>query len=386
MFDAEHRRLSGLDPLGLSRPELLQMIRELHQLEKRAQERRLAFTAAIEQLDDGGADAAAVTRTITHASARSAKQTAAAASALRQMPDTAGALARGEIDTEHVAAVTAAAEATSHEEADQLVGKATAQPADLFAKNTRRWTNRRMSNDQLEARRQRQLANREAVWWKTDDGMTHLHGVFDAESGRRVIAALDRRVDRLWRSDGGRDGTPDEIRTPAQRRLDALVAMVAPEATAESGPTPTSATTQPATPTKDGSWHPKHMVIVHLDARTGEAEFTDGEPVPRSLLLELGPAAEVIGIVYGTDGQPLHLGRSVRLASRAQWVALIDRDRGCVHSGAEPSRCEAHHHDDFGSGGPTNIDNLELVSHRDHSLLHQHGFDPRRRPKQPRAA
>ena len=102
MFTAEHERLSGLDPLGMSRPELVAMIHELHRLEKRAEERRLAFTAAIDDLDDRGADAATVTRSITHASVRQAKKTATTATALQRMPRTAEALARGEIGSEHV--------------------------------------------------------------------------------------------------------------------------------------------------------------------------------------------------------------------------------------------------------------------------------------------
>ena len=377
MFTAEHERLSGLDPLGMSCPELLAVIHELHRLEKRAEERRLAFTAAIDDLDDRGADAATVTRSITHASVRQAKKTATTATALQRMPRTAEALARGEIGSEHVQSAATAANQTSPEAADALASTATGLPADLFAKRARTWTNQQLRNEQKEARRQRQLAAREANWWATDDGMTHIHAVLDGEAGRRVVKALDRQVDRLWRDDGGRDGSPDEHRSPAQRRLDALVDLMAPAADAEP---------ETRTSTVSGRMHPKHMVIIHLDARTGEAEFTDGEPVPRSLLLELGPAAEVVGIVYGGDGQPLRLGRSRRLASREQWIALIDRDRGCVQCGTDPSRCEAHHDDEFGGDGQTDIDNLELLCHRDHTLTHQHAFDPRRRPGQPRAA
>ena len=377
MFTAEHQRLSGLDPLGLSRPELLVMIQELHRLEKRAEERRLAFTAAIDELDDRGADAATVTRSITHASARQAKKTASTATALQRMPRTAEALARGEIGSEHVQSAAAAADQTSPEAADALASTAADLPADLFARRARTWTNQQLRNEQKEARRQRQLAAREANWWTTDDGMTHIHAVLDGEAGRRVVKALDRQVDQLWRDDGGRDGSPDEHRSPTQRRLDALVDLVAPVAEAEADTSPLKARGRP---------HPKHMVIIHLDARTGGAEFTDGEPVPRSLLLELGPAAEVVGIVYGGDGQPLYLGRSRRLASREQWIALIDRDRGCVQCGSDPSRCEAHHDDEFGGEGQTDIDNLELLCHQDHTLTHQHAFDSRRRPGQPRAA
>ncbi len=122
--------------------------------------------------------------------------------------------------------------------------------------------------------------------------MLHLHAVLDPVSGRELVAALDRRVDVLWRADGGREGTPDDVRSPRQRRADALVELVTTESAG------------------NGRVHPKHMVIMHLDVARGTAEFTDHEPVPASVLAELGPKAEVVGMIYNGKGQPLHLGRT----------------------------------------------------------------------------
>ena len=182
----------------------------------------------------------------------------------------AAALARGEIGTEHVVAAANAAKRISPEEADQLVDDAVAAPADLFLKRTRQWIGQHETGDEIEDRYQHQRSQREARWGVGNDRMLHLHAVLDPVSGRELVAALDRRVNALW--------------------------------------------------------------------------------------------------------------RAVRLASRAQWIALIDRDRGCQRCGDPPSRCDAHHIHEYSAGGATNIDNLELDCHGDHTLIHQHGFDPRRQP------
>ena len=367
MFNKEHRKLDKVTPLGLSRLELIDAITELHWLEKHAEERRLACTAAIDTLGDSGADAATVTRNLTRRSARQAKQVADVATQLADMPLMAAALARGEIGTEHVVAAADAAKRVSPGEADQLVDDAVAAPADLFLQRTRQWIGQHETADEIEERYQRQRSQREARWWIANDRMLHLHAVLDPVSGRELVAALDRRVDALWHADGGRDGSPNDVRSPRQRRADALVELVTTDSS------------------KGGQLHPKHMVIMHLDIARGTAEFTDRQPVPASVLADLGPKSEVVGMVYNGKGRPLHLGRSVRLASRVQWIALIDRDRGCQRCGDPPSRCDAHHVHEHSAGGATNIDNLELDCHGDHALIHQHGFDPRRQPSNPGA-
>ena len=45
----------------------------------------------------------------------------------------------------------------------------------------------------------------------------------DPTSYQQVVKAFNVEYDRMWRDDGGRDGTPDEIRTPTQRSADALL-------------------------------------------------------------------------------------------------------------------------------------------------------------------
>ena len=43
--------------------------------------------------------------------------------------------------------------------------------------------------------------------------------------GKQLTTRVEEISDRLWRADGGRDGTPNDIRTPTQRRADALIQL-----------------------------------------------------------------------------------------------------------------------------------------------------------------
>ena len=250
MFTAEHERIGSLDPSEKSRKELESTIRELTRLESRIVERRLAFTAAIDDLGDGGPDGAGVTRAVGKRSKRASSRAAKSAQALRKMPVTRQALAEGRINEEHADAAAEAAERTSPEAADaELPVLAEQIPADLFAKRARSWAGARERDAQRQSRHERQRMLREAKRWTDAEGMRWYLLGFDADTGAQVDKAIDAEVDRLWRSDGGREGRPDDVRTPEQRMADAFAGMLVGGA-ANTGKRP----------------HPKYQVGVRVDA------------------------------------------------------------------------------------------------------------------------
>lgn len=373
MFAPTHRLLDRLTLGDKSRVELRQLLGDLHRLEAHAAERRMAILAELDSLDDGGLDAASEARTVTHRSARLAKRDAAMAGALAQLPAAADALAAGQITVEHVEKLADAVRETSPEEASELVGVAEAIPADLFAKRTTKWLGARRSRETTEERHERQRAERELLVWNNEGGAGSLvvHGQMDNATGRDFAAALQAKVDALWLADGGRDGSPDEVRSPAQRRLDALVELVLGQA--------------------DAVRHVKHMVHIVVTAETGQAEYLDGMPVPEGHLAHLDvETAQVVGHVFDGEGRPLWLGRRRRLASVDQWLHLIVRDRGCTDCDAGPEHCAAHHDIEWtAEGGPTDVDNLELKCRGDHTLAHRgqrRRLDPTRADRRSRAA
>ena len=367
MFESAHEELRSLEPVGLSRAELESGFRALSRLESRVVERRLAYTAAIDDLDDGGLDGEGLTRSAGRRSKRAARTASRTASKLKKMPRIRDALATGRITEEHAVAAAGAAERTSPEEVDEeLSGSAAERPADLFAGSARRWAGAKERDGDAQARHERQRADRELRCWTDADGMRCIFGRFAPDDGAVFEKRLRAEIDRLWRLDGGRGGSPDEIRTSDQRASDALLGLV----------------TAPMMSTKKRP-HPKYQVVVKVDASRlrlddpeGTASVADGEPLPQSVLERICCDAEFLGAIYGRDGAVLWQGRRTRLATDDQWTQLIARDGGCIGCGASPEHCEAHHVVPFAppTRGATDIDSLALLCSNDHHLVHEHGY------------
>lgn len=87
---------------------------------------------------------------------------------------------------------------------------------------------------------------------------------------------------------------------------------------------------------------------------------------------------DITRVVMAGESEVLDVGRAQRTVSRAQWSALVARDRHCAapHCDAPPERCEAHHRRRWGEGGPTDIANLELLCWRHHRQRHSHPIYP----------
>ena len=85
---------------------------------------------------------------------------------------------------------------------------------------------------------------------------------------------------------------------------------------------------------------------------------------------------ESIHVTVDTDGNPLNLGRSKRLFTPGQKVALAVRDGGCRWTGCErpASYTEAHHIDPWESGGKTDIDRGILLCQYHHLHCHDNGW------------
>ena len=61
-------------------------------------------------------------------------------------------------------------------------------------------------------------------------------------------------------------------------------------------------------------------------------------------------------------------GRTKRIATRGQTLALIARDGGCSFPGCDkpPEWCQRHHIVSWADGGTTDLDNLTLLCGRHH--------------------
>ena len=109
---------------------------------------------------------------------------------------------------------------------------------------------------------------------------------------------------------------------------------------------------------------------------SGDAEwpfhFDWTGPMSRSLAELLTCDADLTPVIVDHHGVPLALGRTTRLASDDQRIALTIRDRCCVMCGRPAQWCQAHHVKFWEHGGPTDLNNLALVCGECHRLVH-HG-------------
>ena len=318
-----------------------------------------AETVAALAARDGEARAAEVLRGDLKQSRGGAKREIQFAERLADLPGTAEALADGAITPQHARAI---ADASAHTPVDEavLLAAAAKEPVDVFGHTVRGHVNERSAGEDLEERRRRQRAQREANIKQESDGMYKLFGKFDPVAGARIEIALAAMANKVWHAEDARNRA-----TPAQRYADALEALL----------------------TRQGTGKPQRATLVIVadydlvSEQLRDARLIDGTPLAPSELLRLALDADILPALFDTKGQPLWLGHKYRHATTAQRIALAVRDMGCAVCGASNSFCQAHHVIWWENGGPTDIDNLCLLcSDCHHKQIHELGAQLTRGP------
>ncbi len=123
------------------------------------------------------------------------------------------------------------------------------------------------------------------------------------------------------------------------------------------------------------------VTIDHRDLlnRTGLGHTSDGAQLSVATVLRLAEEAEIIPAVLNDAGGVLSVGRSRRIATRSQTLALIARDGGCSFPGCDhpPQWCDRHHIRAWVDGGETDLDNLTLLCSYHHYRFESHGWSCR---------
>ena len=305
----------------------------------------------------GEAHAADVLRADLKQSRGGAKREVQFAERLADLPGTAEALADGAITPQHARAIAEASAHTPIDEAELLTAAAN-EPADEFGRTVREHVNERTATEDLEARRRRQRAQREANIKQESDGMYKLFGTFDPVAGARIETAIAAAAKQIRHAEN-----PNNRATPAQRYADALEALITRQGAGTGG--------KPQRTTL--------VVVADYDPvsdQLANARLLDGTPLAPSELLKIALEADILPALFDSKGHPLWLGHKYRHASVAQRIALAIRDRGCVICGAANSFCQAHHVIFWEDGGPTDIDNLVLLcSDCHHRQIHELGAE-----------
>ena len=211
---------------------------------------------------------------------------------------------------------------------------------------------------------------------RLDNGMYRGSFLVGAEDGALVAAAFDavlsprrggpRFVDREQRA--ADDALVLDERTDHQIAADAFVGMIRLAVDADPG-------------TLFGKRHPAVRVLVTATALatgSGAGRLEDsGEPVSIETVQRHLCNSGVIGVQFDDDGQCMNVGRTKRLFTERQRIALAARDGGCMFGDCDrpPSWSEAHHIDHWHEdGGKTDVADGILLCRRHHLLLHNNGW------------
>jgi hypothetical protein len=122
------------------------------------------------------------------------------------------------------------------------------------------------------------------------------------------------------------------------------------------------------------------MSLESLISGLGEARI-DGleQPVSAATARRLAADAQLIPAVLGGNSEVLDWGTPRRLFTRAQRIALAERDDGCAWPNCRrpPSHTEAHHIQWWSRGGATNLSNGVLLCSMHHHRVHRDEWEIR---------
>ncbi|MDQ2838833.1 MAG: HNH endonuclease [Actinomycetota bacterium] len=210
----------------------------------------------------------------------------------------------------------------------------------------------------VDERRQQRLRSLQCV--PNGDGMYRLTGDLDAETSALAMTVLHSLA-----APKTTDGDRDE-RSSAQRLHDAFRAVL--KMALRSGQLPASGGI-PATVLIT-------MTAEQFDTRTGLASTSFGQKLTVDQALRIADQASIAWIVHNSAGGILNYGRTRRIASQGQTLALIARDKGCSFPGCTdpPEWTERHHIQPWTQGGTTNLTNMCLLCDHHHDRIDTHGW------------
>jgi hypothetical protein len=189
-------------------------------------------------------------------------------------------------------------------------------------------------------------------------GMVRVDGDLDPETGDTLLTAL-----RAVQDAEARTGDADDVRTPAQRRADALGEIC--RQWLDRGERPSVAGERP------------HVTVtVASEALQGRAagpsELDHTGPVDPETAKRLACDASITRVVLSARSEPLDVGRKTPVIPPAMRRAVIVRDRHCRFPGCDRPHAwsDAHHIVHWSDGGSTALANLLLLCRRHHRMVH----------------
>jgi len=194
---------------------------------------------------------------------------------------------------------------------------------------------------------------------QTLDGVFYINGRFDSEGGAILQTALNAL---------GGPPTPDDKRTPKQRRADLLIELARQQL--DGGNLP-----------EVGGQRPHLAVTVSLATLANQpgspaADLEWAQPIPAETARRLACDAAITPVFVGSESDQPQAGQTSRSISGSQRKALVVRDKGCRFPGCDrpPDWTDAHHLQHWADGGKHVMDNLVLLCRRHHRKVHEEGW------------
>lgn len=305
-------------------------------------------------------------RRVAHATATAASTCASGARIEALLPRTEAALSAGEISPEHVSEIHNVLEQVSgrvdracYEDSEATMVALARQSNPAAVRRLGRRVLAYMDQDgrapdeasQATPRRSFACHYQRTGWMKFD-------GVLDPETA----AQLQGMFGPLAKPEPSDESGQADTRTLPQRQGDALAEIIDVAARAD----------ETATQGGERAAMTVTVSLEELRRRTRAAILDLPGRTTSEALRRLACQAKVVPAVLGTNGEPLDVGRAVRLATGAQRRALVLRDGGCAFPGCDrpPKWTTAHHIVQWVDGGPTDLHNLVLLCARHHRRIH----------------
>ncbi|GHJ58724.1 hypothetical protein NOK12_12420 [Nocardioides sp. OK12] len=225
--------------------------------------------------------------------------------------------------------------------------------------------------------REEREAERSSVFRMREDGHGRIRGSFTVpllvgqmlERALLAFAAPKHQV--ATRVTGDDQDTSDEaavpVRRPTAQRLGAAFVELVERL-------------DPAGLPRAGGVNATVVVTMTLESLQGglaAATLDTGARVSAATARRLACEAGIVPVVLGGRSEPLDVGRSQRLFTVPQRLALGVRDGGCTAKGcdAPPAMCHAHHEDFWCRDGHTKVERGRLLCPYHHRRIHDPEYE-----------
>ena len=331
------------------RVRLIQKRRVIDLMELSFSREAAEYAATKDYEDQGSVSPIDWIRFNCHMTGPSAADRVAVGELAPQLASSVDALADGEIGFAHLVVMARTADAVGSKFNEAVLLKKARENSPGKFHHICRHYRHAIDAYSFNAEHVEQVENRSLKLSTWFDGSLLLSGVLDSVGG----AALRSVLEPLARKSGAHDD-----RSRERRLADALVEL----ATGGEQPAKIQVTSSVET------------LLGLVGAPAAEMEFS--LPVSSKTIERLACDCSITRVLLNSESTVIDVGRSKRVVSEPGRRALKARDGSCRWPGCErpPSWSAAHHVVHWIHGGTTDLDNLILLCHRHHWMVHEGGW------------